>query len=150
MILVFRQLRKIYPNQPIEALQTQFFSGENKEEIIAIEYFDLILKPAEKSIFLPLLKETNPKKLLRRFEGIFPILVFSPDIRLMDLVNNTALDIQLRITALKVYAANFGNKHQLLASTSFNPHSNLKKTALQLFEKVDPIGYSNIRPRIQN
>jgi hypothetical protein len=68
----------------------------------------------------------------------------------MDLVNNTALDIQLRITALKVYAANFGNKHQLLASTSFNPHSNLKKTALQLFEKVDPIGYSNIRPRIQN
>lgn len=150
LILVFRQLRKIYPNQPIEALQTQFLSGENKEEIIAIEYFDLILKPAEKSIFLPLLKETNPKKLLRRFEGIFPILVFSPDIRLMDLVNNTALDIQLRITALKVYAANFGNKHQLLASTSFNPHSNLKKTALQLFEKVDPIGYSNIRPRIQN
>lgn len=149
LILVFTQLKNIYPNHPIEALKNQFFSGENKEEIIAIEYFDLILNPAEKSVFLPLLKESNPQKLLRKFEGIFPILIFPPDIRLMDLVNNIHLNHPLRITALKVFAEKFGNKHQLLASTSFNPHHNLKKIALQLFEKIDPNGYFNIQRRLQ-
>ena len=149
LILVFEQLRNIYPNQPIEALQTQFFSGENKDEVIAIEYFDLILSPNEKSIFLPLLKESNPQKLLRKFEEIFPILIFPPDLRLMDLVNNIHLNIDLRKAALNVFAKNFGNKHQLLASTCFNPHPTLMKLALQYLEKKDPIGFIDIKSRIQ-
>lgn len=145
---VFTHLSKIYPNQPIEALQKQFFSGENKDEIIVIEYFDLILNPAEKSVFLPLLKEGNPQKLLRKYEGIFPILIFPPDIRLMNLVNDIHLDLSLRIAALKVFAENFGNQHQLLASTCFNPQPSLVQISLQLFKKVDPAGYFNIQSRL--
>lgn len=148
LVLVFEQLIQIYPNQPIEALQARYFSGEHKDEIIAIEFFDLILNPPEKSVFLPLLKETNPLKLLRRYEGTFPILVFPPDIRLMYLVNNIHLIIPLRISALKVFAENFGNKHQLLASTCFNPDPSLMEAALQNLKKIDPSGYVKIKTRL--
>jgi len=149
LILVFEQLRKIYPNQPIDALQTQFFSGDNKDEVLAIEYFDLILRPNEKSIFLPLLKESNPQKLLRKFEEIFPILIFPPDLRLMDIVNNIHLNIALRKAALNIFAKNFGNKHQLLASTCFNPHPTLMESALQYLEQIDPTGFINIKSRVR-
>lgn len=148
LVLVFTELKKFYPHQPIEALQNQFFSGQHKDEIIVIEYFDLILNPAEKSVFLPLLKEGNPQKLLRKYEGIFPILIFPPDIRLMNLVNDIHLDLPLRIAALKVFAENFGNQHQLLASTCFNPQPSLVQISLQLFKKVDPAGYFNIQSRL--
>ena len=77
----------------LNQIVTMINQGDKSEELISLELLELILEEQEKKWILPIFKESNPDKILRKLERDFPQVVLGNEKRLLSILSSFKLDI---------------------------------------------------------
>lgn len=77
----------------LNQIVTMINQGDKSQELISLELLELIMEEQERKWVLPIFKESNPNKILKKLERDFPQVLLGQEKRLISLVTSYNLDI---------------------------------------------------------
>ncbi|MEY2705899.1 MAG: hypothetical protein RL407_1961 [Bacteroidota bacterium] len=77
----------------LNQIVTRINQGDKTQELISLELLELILEEQEKKWILPIFKENQPEKILKKLESDFPQVLLGHEKRLLSIVSSTTVAI---------------------------------------------------------